>query len=126
SLIFLDFLFNGAVLLYKDIGNDSINSYYPDFVHLSNYIRNRGFPSWSFHVGMGQDLAYATGYLIWQPVSWLPKELIARALVFQHLGKILIVGLLFFRFLQLRRLRAPAPFLGSLLLFFSSYIFMGG
>src|SRR5262249_48077136 len=35
ALIFRDFLFDGAVLLYTDIGSDSINSYYPDFVSLS-------------------------------------------------------------------------------------------
>jgi hypothetical protein len=69
ALIYWRFLFGGAVLLYKDIGSDSLNSYYPDFVHLSHYIRSEGFPSWSFYVAMGQDLAYATGYLIWQPVS---------------------------------------------------------
>jgi hypothetical protein len=125
ALIFRDFLFGGAVLLYTDIGNDSVNSYYPDFVHLSNYIRSQGFPSWSFYVGMGQDLAYATGYLIWQPVSWLPSNLIAPALVFQHLGKVLIAGLIFFRFLQLRRLHSPAPLLGSLLLSFSAYMCIG-
>jgi uncharacterized membrane protein YfhO len=118
-------LFGSAVLLYTDIGSDSVNSYYPDFVHLSNYIRNQGFPSWSFYVGMGQDLAYATGYLIWQPVSWLPSGWIARALVFQHLAKVLIAGLLFFRFLQLRRLHAPAPLLGALLLSFSAYMCIG-
>jgi uncharacterized membrane protein YfhO len=125
GLIFREFLFGGAVLLYTDIGSDSVNSYYPDFVHLSNYIRSQGFPSWSFYVGMGQDLAYATGYLIWQPVSWLPSNLIAPALVFQHLGKVLIAGLCFFRFLQLRRLHSPAPLLGSLLLSFSAYMCMG-
>ena len=125
GLIFREFLFGGAVLLYTDIGSDSVNSYYPDFLHLSNYIRSQGFPSWSFYVGMGQDLAYATGYLIWQPVSWLPRELIAPGLVFQHLGKILIAGLFFFRFLQLRRLHSPAPLLGSLLLSFSAYMCMG-
>ena len=119
------FLFGDDVLLYKDIGNDSINSYYPDFVHLSSYIRTHGFPSWSFHIGMGQDLAYAIGYLIWQPVSWLPKGLIAPALIYQHLGKILLAGLFFFRFLQLRGLPAPAPLLGSLLLSFSAYMCMG-
>ncbi len=74
---------------------------------------------------MGQDLAYAIGYLIWQPVSWLPKELIAPALIYQHLGKVLITGLFFFRFLQLRGLPAPAPLLGSLLLSFSAYMCMG-
>jgi uncharacterized membrane protein YfhO len=125
TVIFRDFLFGGAVLLYTDIGSDSVNSYYPDFVHLSNYIRSQGFPSWSFCVGMGQDLAYATGYLIWQPVSWLPSNWIARALVFQHLGKVLLAGLLFFRFLQLRRLHAPAPLLGALLLSFSAYMCIG-
>ncbi len=125
ALIYWRFLFGDAVLLYKDIGSDSINSYYPDFVQLSHYVRTQGFPSWSFYVAMGQDLAYATGYLIWQPVSWLPKEQIASALVFQHLGKILIAGLFFFRFLQLRHLRPPAPLLGSLLLSFSAYMCMG-
>ena len=113
------------MLLYKDIGSDSVNSYYPDFVHLSNYIRSEGFPSWSFYVGMGQDLAYATGYLIWQPVSWLPRELIAHGLVFQHLGKVLIAGLFFFRFLWLRGLYWPTALLGSLLLSFSAYMCMG-
>jgi Bacterial membrane protein YfhO len=125
ALIFWQFLFGDAVLLYKDIGSDSLISYYPDFVHLSDYIRSQGIPSWSFCVGMGQDLAYAANYLIWQPVSWLPKELIAPALIFQHLGKILIAGLIFFRFLQLRHLHSPAPLLGSLLLSFSAYMCMG-
>src|SRR5262249_26841904 len=55
-------------------------------------------PSWSFYVGMGQSLFYFTGNLIWEPVIWLPREVIAHALVYQHLFKTLIAGLLFFRF----------------------------
>jgi len=74
---------------------------------------------------MGQDLAYAIGYLIWQPVSWLPKDLIAPALVFQHLAKTLVAGLFFFRFLQLHSVRFPAALLGALLLSFSAYMCMG-
>jgi hypothetical protein len=125
TLIFWQFLFGDAVLLYTDIGSDSVNDYYPNFVHLSQYVRSQGLPSWSFYVGMGQDIAYATGFLIWQPVSWLPGNLIAPALVFQHLGKVLIAGLLFFRFLQLHRLHSPVPILGSLLLSFSAYMCIG-
>ena len=74
---------------------------------------------------MGQDLAYAAGYLIWEPVSWLPKALIAHALIYQHLAKVLIAGLLFLRFLQLRRLQGPAPVLGAFLLSLSAYMCMG-
>ena len=74
---------------------------------------------------MGQDLACATGNLIWQPVSWLPADWIASALALQHLAKVLIAGLLFFRFLQLNRLRFQAALLGSLLLSFSAYMSIG-
>lgn len=125
ALVFRQFLFGPAVLLYKDIGSDSLNSYYPDLVHLSRYLRAEGFPSWSFAVGMGQDLAYATGYLIWQPVTWLPDGWIATTLVFQHVGKLILTGLLFFSFLRLLRFAAPAPLLGALLLCFSGYMCMG-
>src|SRR5438067_3008724 len=124
-VIFWPFLFGDAVLLYTDIGRDSLNSYYTDFVHLSNYIRTNGFPSWSFHIGMGQDLAYATGFLVWEPVTWLPARFIAQALVFQHLVKCLVAGLLFFRFLELCRVATGAALLGSLLLSFSAYLSMG-
>lgn len=125
ALILRRFLFGPAVLLYKDIGTDSITAFYPDFVHLSRYIRSSGFPSWSFFVGMGQDLTCATGNLMWQPVSWLPAGWIASALALQHLAKVLIAGLLFFRFLQLHRLRFQAALLGSLLLSFSAYMSIG-
>ena len=74
---------------------------------------------------MGQDLYYLVGYLILEPVTWLPRELIAPALVYQHLAKLLIAGLLFFRFLRLRELPWPASLLGSMLLAGSGYMCMG-
>lgn len=125
ALIYRDFLFGDAVLLYKDIGSDSINDYYPYFVHLSDYIRNEGFPSWSFYVGMGQDLYYLVAYLILEPVTWLRRDLIAPGLVYQHLAKLLVAGLLFFRFLQIRNLSWPASLLGALLLAGSGYMCVG-
>jgi len=124
-LVFGNFLLLDKLLLYRDIGDDSINGSYPYFVHLSDYIRREGLPSWSFCVGMGQSLFYLTGSLIWEPVIWLPREVIPHALVLQHLFKSLIAGLLFFRFLQLRGLTLSASLLGSLLLVFSSYMCMG-
>ncbi|MEY2559819.1 MAG: hypothetical protein QOG51_234 [Verrucomicrobiota bacterium] len=125
AFIFRDFLFRDALLLFKDAGSDSINDYYPSFVHLSDYVRSHGFPSWSFSTGMGQDLSYLAGYLILEPVTWLPRTLIAPALVFQHLTKVLIAGLLFFHFLRLRGLHPAASLLGSLMISFSAYMCMG-
>jgi uncharacterized membrane protein YfhO len=124
-VIYWPFVFGDGVLLYRDIGSDSLTSYYVDFVHLSKYIRTDGFPGWSFHIGMGQDLAYATGFLFLEPVTWLPARFIAQALVYQHLLKMLITGLLFFRFLQLQRAPAPVAVLGSLAVAFSAYLTIG-
>ncbi|MDP9003281.1 MAG: YfhO family protein, partial [Verrucomicrobiota bacterium] len=126
SLIYSRFLFVDGVLLYTDVGSDSVNIIYPYLVHLSDYIRSEGIPSWSFSVGMGQDLFYLAGSLVWQPVTWLPRDLIASALVYQHVIKTLLAGFLFCRFLQLRGLSWPASLLGSLLVSFSSYLCMGG
>lgn len=123
--VYRDFVFGASTLLYKDIGSDSVNVYYPYLVHISGYLRSEGFPSWSFHVGMGQSISYFVGYLIWQPIVWLPKTMVSYALVFQHLFKILVAGLLFFCFLQLRGLKLVAAFLGSCLLAFSAYMCMG-
>jgi uncharacterized membrane protein YfhO len=125
ALIFRDFLFGNSVLIYKDAGSDSINDYYPSFLHLSDYIRSHGLPSWSFSTGMGQDLSYLAGYLILEPVTLLPRDLIAHALIYQHLAKVLIAGLLFFRFLRLRGLTMIAALAGSLVLGFSAYMSMG-
>jgi hypothetical protein len=123
--VFHKFLWQGRLLLYLDIGADSLNDYYPTLVHLSDYLRHEGLPSWSFSVGMGQSIFYLAGDLIWEPVVWLPKKLIADALIFQHLLKTLTTGLIFFRFLQIRRLNFCSSLLGSLLLAFSAYMCMG-
>lgn len=125
GLIFRDFLFGEKSLLYKDIGADSVNDTYPTFVHLSDYIRRHGFPSWSFCVGMGQSLFHLAGSLIWEPIVWLPRQLIPLALVFQHLLKVLVAGLLFFRFLRLRGLNLGGSLAGTLCLTFSAHMCMG-
>jgi hypothetical protein len=125
AAIFHKFLWRDRILLFKDIGADSLNDYYPTFIHLSDYLRAVGFPSWSFSVGMGQSIFYLAGELIWAPVVWLPREFIAHALIFQHLIKTLIAGLLFFRYLQIRGLNFCSSLLGSLLLAFSACMCMG-
>ena len=126
ALVFRDFLLGNKILLYKDIGSDSMDESYPCFVHLSDYLRRDGFPTWSFYVGMGQNLSLFTSYLLWQPVVWLPRHLIPEALVLQHLLKVIAVGLLFQRFLRLRGLKLPAALAGSLFLSFSAYMCMMG
>jgi len=124
-LVYRHFIFGGGTLLYKDVGVDSINIYYPRYVLVSDYIRNEGIPSWSFRVGMGQNIFSSLSALLISPVVWLAKGTIARALVYQHLLYVLLSGLLFARFLANRGLAFASCLLGALLLSFSAYMCMG-
>jgi hypothetical protein len=123
--IFRNFLFGDSVLLYTDIGSDSLNFSYPQFVHFSDYVRNEGLPSWSFRVGMGQDIFYLMGFFLLHPVAWLPRQFIAHALIYEHLARSLFAGLSLFCFFQLRNLKLPAALLGALLFAYSAYMCMG-
>jgi uncharacterized membrane protein YfhO len=125
TLIFRDFVFGNKVLLYKDIGSDSLNFHYPYFVHLSDYLRSEGLPRWSFKIGMGQSLFPYVNSLLLDPVTWLPRRLIAYGLVYQHLLKLIVCGFLFFKFLELRGLNFPAASSGAIFLSFSAYMCMG-
>jgi Bacterial membrane protein YfhO len=125
TIVFRDFVFGSKLLLYKDIGSDSLNFHYPYFIHLSDYLRRDGLPRWSFNVGLGQNIFPYVGSLLLDPVVWLPRTLIAKALVYQHLLKAIICGLLFFRFLELRRVHFAASLLGGMLLSLSAYLCMG-
>ena len=123
--IYQNFILGNKTLLYRDIGTDSINVYYPRYVLRSDYLREVGIFSWSFQVGMGQNIFPSMGNLLLIPVTWLPKAAIAKAIVYQHLLYIVISGLLFARFLALRGLALGSCLLGALLLSFSAYMCMG-
>jgi Bacterial membrane protein YfhO len=124
-LVYRHFIFGGGTLLYKDVGVDSINIYYPRYVLVSDYIRDEGIPLWSFRVGMGQTIFPSLSALLITPVVWLAKGAIAKALVYQHLLYVVLAGLLFACFLMTRGLVFASCLLGALLLSFSAYMCMG-
>src|SRR5690349_11776674 len=84
-LIYRNFVFGDRTLLYKDMGVDSINVFYPNYALRSDYLRHEGILSWSFQVGMGQNLFPSLSGLLLTPVIWLRKSAIAEAIVYQHL-----------------------------------------
>src|SRR4051812_9562016 len=80
-LVFRDFVFGDKILLYKDIGSDSLNVFYPNYILRSDYLRQHGMLSWSFETGMGQNLFPFLGTLLVTPIVWVGKNLIAQALI---------------------------------------------
>ena len=124
-LVYPDYIFGSKTLLYTEFGSDSLHIFYPFYILLSDYIRDVGVLSWSFRVGMGQNLFPYFGNLLLAPVVWLPKAAIAKALVYQNLLYVVVAGMLFARFLADRGLRFGSCFLGALLLSFSAYMCAG-
>jgi len=60
-VVFHEFLLFQKTYLFKDVGSDSINIFYPHVALLLDYLRDVGFPSWSFRQGMGQNVFVGTG-----------------------------------------------------------------
>src|SRR5438445_7413078 len=94
-LVYSHFIFGDGTLLYKDVGVDSINIYYPRYVLVSDDIRDEGIPSWSFRAGMGQNIFSSLSELVITSFVLLDKEANARDMVYHILFSFMVVGLLY-------------------------------
>ncbi|MDR0694949.1 MAG: YfhO family protein, partial [Prevotellaceae bacterium] len=125
--VFHDFLLLNKVFLYKDIGSDSINGWYPDMYHIADYLHNLdGFPRWSFYLGMGQN---ATGFLFGDPFELLlyfsdPNN-IAYLVGITEALKFLCAGLLFYLFLRELALTPYTAIIGAMCFAFCGFIVLG-
>jgi len=94
---------------------------------MSNYLREWGFPKWSFQVGMGQNFLPLT---VGDPFNWimyfLGKDFILPVIFYVEFSKILVSGILFHLFLKELDIHPLASILGGLLFAFSSYLVIGG
>ncbi|MDR3350183.1 MAG: YfhO family protein [Prevotellaceae bacterium] len=125
--VFHDFLLLNKVFLYKDIGSDSINGWYPELYYISDSLHNLdGFPRWSFYLGMGQN---AVGMLLGEPFTWLlylaNPDNIAYLAGFMEALKFLTAGLLFYLFLRELHITPYTAITGAMCFAFSGFIVLG-
>ena len=124
--VFKDYLLFHYLYLFKDIGSDTINIFYPNFVHISDYLRAEGIPKWSFQQGMGQNI-FATG--INRPLNWilfaLGSEKLAYGIVYVEVLKIFLGGILFYLYLRKIDLSNYVATIGGLLFAFCGFMIIG-
>lgn len=124
--VFRDFFFLKKVYLFKDIGSDSVNFFYPQLINLADYIRTSGMPLWSFNQGLGQSIFPSIhpnnlfGFLF-----LLPKNYIAYSIFFVEFIKILSAGILFYLYLRMLPLSRLSSIAGGLLFAYSGYVILG-
>ena len=113
-------------MLYKDIGDDSINGIYPPLKHTVDYLHTVGFPMWSFNVGMGQNLL---PFCLRDPFDIIlyiaGKDAVAYGLGYLEFIKVITAGILFFMYLRTFSFAPFACMAGSLLYAFSGFIILG-
>ena len=127
AVVYWDFLTAAKLFLYKDIGSDTLNAFYPDFVHLADYLVADGWPTWSFGQGLGQNIFPDS---IKDPFDLLlifsGSERISYGLVYVQIGRILLAGILFYSYLRLLSLVATTAVTGALCYAFSGFMVVGG
>ncbi len=99
--VYHNFIIQKSDLIWRDIGSDSYYQFYPSFAFLSDYIRANGIPRWSFQIGLGMN--YYPSWIT-DPFTWLiiifPKQQIASAIIYVHILKTVLTGVLFYYYLS--------------------------
>src|SRR6266571_3993033 len=99
--IFKDFIFQKKIYLFRDIGSDSINIYYPWLTMMSDIVKADGIPGWCFAQGMGQNVfPLWLGDFFSNFLTYLDKPSIAPRIAHVELLKVILAGRVFFKFLN--------------------------
>ena len=126
-IIFFDFIMGDRYYLFKDIGSDTVNFNYPNYVFISKYLHTDGFPKWSFSQGMGQNiLPVSLADPLYLLLYFMGSAHLAYGIILTELIKITLGGLFFFQFLKLMKLSRTATIIGALLYAFSGFMIAGG
>lgn len=126
-LVFGEFIRMKKVYLFRDIGSDSINIYFPWLTGTSDYLKHETALGWSFSQGMGQNLfPLWLGDFFSNFLTYFDKSKIPYGLVFMEILKILLAGFVFYKFLKEVKLSNYSALIFSFCYAFSGYIILGG
>jgi uncharacterized membrane protein YfhO len=128
--VYKDFLSFKYLFIYKDIGSDSYNMFYPNFIHISKYLRSEGILKWSFNQGMGQNIFPGGPGVLSDPFNLFlyifKPENLAYALAYAQILKILTGGIIFFYYLKTLNVNNFTSIVGALSFSFSGYMVAAG
>src|SRR5439155_9835417 len=94
--------------------------------HSADYISQYGVPSWSFSMGMGQNILSFSFFDPFDYILYLfGKDNIPHLIVYKELAKIVLAGLLFFKYLKLLSLSNYTSTVGAMMYAFCGYMVVG-
>ncbi|HAK78029.1 MAG TPA: hypothetical protein DCM71_14240 [Runella sp.] len=126
-IVYRDFLFGDYVFIFKDIGEDSYTTVYPQITLQMRQLLAGDLPQWSFYKGMGGNT-----YSFWfEPVSvgvlyFFFSNDIPAGMIWIQLVHTFLAGIFFYGFLRSGKLHYIPTIAGGLLYAFSSYMIANG
>lgn len=124
--VLFDFLVFKKVYLFPDTGGDSYLQFYPWLVMVSDYLYNQGLPTWSFNIGLGQNIFPADLNNPFRLVLiLLGRDHLHLAIGYVELIKFILSGWFFFRVARLAGLQPLAAAMGAVLFANSGYLILG-
>lgn len=125
--VYRDYLLLDKLFLFKDIGGDTLNYYYPRLVHIADYLRTDGLPRWSFNAGMGQSIfPNSLGVPFDWPLFALGSDWLAYGIGYIAAFKVILGGAIFYLYLRLLSPSVYVCMVGGLLYAFSGFMILGG
>ena len=126
AYVFWDYLTLAKVLLYTDIGSDSVNIFYPQFLQNARMWQTyQSTSGYSLETVMGTP----TSINVWDPASWMMiwggPDAVPYAFAFVEAFKMLVSSIFGFLFFRLQGVRNTTATIGALCLAFSGYAALG-
>ncbi len=124
---FHDFITLDKVYLFKDVASDSINIYFPWLVNMADSIKANGVPTWTFSQGLGQNsFPLWLGDFFSNFLMLLSKEKLPYGIAYMEILKLILCGIVFYKYLMQLQINVIAACVGGFLLAFSGYVILGG
>jgi len=125
-LVYEPYLTFQKLFLFKDVATDSVDVFWPIFLHISEYFRSEGYPLWTFSIGVGQGLFGWIGDPFLFLIYLLPPLSVGFALGWLQLLKTVVAGIFFLNWLRLLGVGRFAATVGTVGLVFSAHMVIRG
>ena len=104
-LVYYQYLFGDAVFLFNDIGSDTQQQYIMHYNTIANHLADGNLSFWDFNNGFGTSLLQLSLFdpsliVLYLCGALFGPGVIAYLLIYAHIGKMLLAGLMCFQFLS--------------------------
>lgn len=128
-IVFHNFILGKKLFIYKDVGYDTYNQYWPALQYLVNSIQSGKWSLWSFEAGMGNNLA-GLAEIILDPfhflLIFLPQRLVPYGIGMAHIVKIYVCAIFEYKYLKKIGVMDQLAVVFSVIWAFSGYMMLWG